>query len=57
MRRRGRRKGCEMGQVQRRYMSEHRYERTEVRVNGRAVSHNKRMKGVVVRSSEVKKWH
>ena len=57
MRRRGRRKGCEMGQVLRQYMSEHRYERTEVRVSGRAVSHNRRMKGVVVRSSEVKKWH
>lgn len=57
MRRRGRRKGCEMGQVLRQYMSVHRYERTEVRVNGRAVSHNRKMKGVVVRSSEVKKWH
>ena len=57
MRRRGRRKGCEMGQVLRQYMSVHRYERTEVRVNGRAVSHNRKMKGVVVRSSEAKKWH
>ena len=53
MRPKGRRKGCEMGQVLRQYMSVDPYGKTEVRVTGRAVSHNRKMKGLVVRCSKV----
>lgn len=53
MRPKGRRKGCEMDQVLRQYMSVDPYVKTEVRVTGRTVSHNRKMKGLMVRCSKV----